>query len=89
MNNRESARRSSVALAVSRCADRSAPGKAARPDTSGPGTSPHEYPCTQCGGDAFIGYSASRKHGNWNGKIKIGERLCTPCFQKRGGERFL
>ena len=47
-----------------------------------------EYPCTDCGGDAFIGYSAN-KEADWNGKVKIGERLCTACFQKRGGKRIL
>jgi hypothetical protein len=45
----------------------------------------HQWPCTACGGDATIGYGASKKHGDWGGRIRIGERLCTACFQKRGG----
>ncbi len=44
-----------------------------------------EYPCTSCGMDAFIGYVANKK-GDWNGLVKIGERLCTRCFERRGGE---
>jgi len=47
-----------------------------------------EYPCTQCGHDAFIGYTSSKK-ADWDGKVKPGERLCTECFQKRGGKRVL
>jgi hypothetical protein len=43
------------------------------------------YSCTECGRDAFIGYGASKQAGNWGGKVKPGERLCTSCFQKRGG----
>jgi hypothetical protein len=46
-----------------------------------------EYPCTECGGDAFIGYG-SDKEDCWQGKVKKGERLCTQCFQKRGGINF-
>ena len=46
-----------------------------------------DYPCTECGGDAFIGYSANKKE-TWDGKVKPGERLCTSCFQKRGGMNF-
>ncbi len=46
-----------------------------------------DFPCTECGRDATIGYVAG-KSGDWNGKVRIGERLCTACFQKRGGERF-
>lgn len=54
------------------------------------GYQPHnpEFPCTQCGGDAFVGYSAN-KGSDWDGKVKIGERLCTSCFQSRGGGRTL
>lgn len=50
----------------------------------------YEFPCSQCGGDAMIGYTAGRRKGSdWNGKVKRGERLCTACFQRRGGERFI
>ena len=45
-----------------------------------------EYPCTSCDGDATIGYGSDKKDG-WDGKTKKGERLCTKCFQKRGGIR--
>lgn len=49
-----------------------------------------EWPCTECGGDAKIAYSAGKKRGqDWNGKVKAGERLCTRCFQNRGGHDFL
>lgn len=44
----------------------------------------YEYPCTECKGDAFIGYTAKKK-GDWGGLVQPGERLCTRCFQKRGG----
>lgn len=47
----------------------------------------HQFPCTNCGGDAFIGYGAN-KPGDWGGKVQPGERLCTRCFQGRGGENF-
>lgn len=46
-----------------------------------------EYPCTECGKDATIAYTASKK-GDWGGLIKNGERICTVCFQKRGGKNF-
>lgn len=46
-----------------------------------------EYPCTECGREAFIGYGA-REDADWGGKVKIGERLCTSCFRRRGGEDF-
>jgi hypothetical protein len=42
------------------------------------------YPCTECSGDAFLGYSARKKSG-WGGAVKKGERLCTACFRKRTG----
>lgn len=45
-----------------------------------------DYPCTSCGGDAYIGVSAGRKPMNWGGLVKRGERLCFTCFRKRGGE---
>lgn len=42
----------------------------------------YEFPCTECGCDAFIGYS------NWIDRtgakiIKDKERLCTKCARKR------
>lgn len=46
-----------------------------------------EYPCTECGGDAFVGY-ASNKKSAWGGLVKKGERICTRCFQRRGGNNF-
>lgn len=46
----------------------------------------YQYPCTECNGDAFIGYGGKKK--GWGGKTKSGERLCASCFQKRGGENF-
>jgi hypothetical protein len=46
-----------------------------------------EFPCTECGRDAYIGYTAG-KTGDWDGKVKPGERLCTSCFTKRGGANF-
>ena len=46
-----------------------------------------QWPCTECGRDAMIAYSAA-KGRDWNGKVKIGERLCTSCFRKRGGVNF-
>lgn len=49
-----------------------------------PAMSANKYPCTQCGGDATVAYSAS-KDAEWGGMVKIGERLCTRCFQVRGG----
>lgn len=42
-----------------------------------------KYICTQCGGDATIGYSASKK-ATWFGKVKPGERICLVCGYKRG-----
>jgi hypothetical protein len=44
----------------------------------------NEYPCTVCGKDAFIGYGKG-----WGGLVRKGERLCTRCFQERGGKRIL
>jgi len=40
-----------------------------------------KYPCTQCGEDAYLGYT-----GGWDGAVKEGERLCTRCFKRRGGK---
>lgn len=42
-----------------------------------------KYPCTQCRGDAFIGYGPG-----WSEKVQAGERLCTRCFKARGGENI-
>lgn len=53
---------------------------------SQPSKNPHA--CTACGGDAFIGYSSGQDEQAWGGKVKKGERLCTRCFQARGGENF-
>ena len=48
-----------------------------------------EWPCTECGGDAMLAYTAGKRPGSdWGGKVKRGERLCTSCFRKRGGEPF-
>ena len=46
---------------------------------------PKQYLCTECGGDAYIAYSAD-KNGDWGGLVKVGERVCTRCFRKRGGK---
>ena len=44
-----------------------------------------EYPCTECGGDAFIGMSGWSEA---DGSVMIGkkERLCLPCARNRGVE---
>lgn len=44
-----------------------------------------EYPCTDCGGDAEVGFSdwRSREKGQVVGKD---ERLCMCCAKKRGIE---
>lgn len=42
----------------------------------------YQYPCTECGENAFLGY-ISRNTRNWRGIVKKGERLCTACFNKR------
>jgi hypothetical protein len=47
-----------------------------------------EYPCTACGSDAFISYSAGKRKSAWGGLVQRGERLCTRCFQSRGGVNF-
>jgi hypothetical protein len=61
-----------------------APGKAAsRRRGVKPPALPKTYPCTDCDGDATIGYGKG-----WDGKVKNGERLCTRCFSKRGGPRI-
>jgi hypothetical protein len=47
-------------------------------------SSSFEYPCTECGGDAYIGMS------NWSGPegqiIGKDERLCNRCAKKRNLE---
>ena len=45
---------------------------------------PKQYLCTECGGDAFIAYSAG-----FDDKVKPGERLCTRCFVRRGGKGII
>lgn len=50
-------------------------------------TAAKEYPCTECGGDATIGYGSEDKE-SWDGITKKGDRLCTSCFRKRGGVSF-
>jgi hypothetical protein len=48
-----------------------------------------EYPCTDCGGDAYIGYPAGRrKTESWGGLVKKGERLCLACGRRRGIKFF-
>ena len=46
------------------------------------------YPCTDCGRDAFIGYTSGKGDLSWDGKIKKGERVCLPCGRKRGIKFF-
>lgn len=57
----------------------------------------HEWPCTECGGDATVAYCpATIKRGkrkgqeepSWDGLVQPGERLCTSCFRNRGGVPF-
>jgi hypothetical protein len=48
---------------------------------------PKQYLCTECAKDAFLGYTAG-KDADWGGRVRPGERLCTSCFKKRGGESF-
>ena len=45
--------------------------------------SAHEFPCTECGGDAFIGMSNLR--GPDGQIIGTKERLCMKCCKRRGG----
>ncbi len=44
--------------------------------------SPPSYKCTECGGDAFIGFT------KWSGPdgeiVSKNERLCSRCLAKRG-----
>jgi hypothetical protein len=49
-------------------------------------SSAQRWLCTQCGGDAMLAYSAKKNH-DWDGRVKIGERLCTKCFVARGGPK--
>ena len=43
-----------------------------------------EFPCTECGGDAYVGMSSL---GESSGRVLIrkGERLCMRCAKRRGG----
>ena len=43
----------------------------------------YQYPCTECGLDATLGYC-----NGWNGAVKEGERLCAVCMYKRTGMNF-
>lgn len=43
----------------------------------------HEYPCTECGGDAFVGMSNWRDQANKQ-VIGANERLCPACSRRRG-----
>jgi len=43
-----------------------------------------KFECTSCGGDAFIAYSANEEGNDWNGLIKVGEKICPACGKKRG-----
>ncbi len=47
--------------------------------------SSYEYPCTDCGGDAYVGLSGWR--GPEGEIISKNERLCLRCGRKRGIER--
>lgn len=56
-----------------------------------------EYPCTECKGDAYIGYvpetisrgkNKGKQKPGWNGKVLPGERLCFSCGRKRGIKFF-
>lgn len=60
-----------------------------KPAGENPTPGPHQWPCTQCGGNAMIGYGPG--WGDLKGGeevVKQGERLCTRCFMSRGGRRF-
>lgn len=57
----------------------------------------HEWPCTECGGDATIAYSPNtiksgknkgKQTPGWDGKVLPGERICTLCAMKRGIRRI-
>lgn len=52
-----------------------------------------KFPCTECGGDAYIGYSSEtitrgknkgKQKSTWDGKVQPGERICLSCGRKRG-----
>lgn len=44
----------------------------------------YEYPCTECKGNAYVGYSHWRRSDRKKPFIKKGERLCLSCAKKRG-----
>lgn len=46
-------------------------------------TTPQQWPCTACGGDATIAYTA-RGTADWGGLVRRGERLCLACGRRRG-----
>ena len=45
-----------------------------------------KYPCTQCGGDAYIAWANDKKKNIdcFGAILKPGERLCLTCGRKRG-----
>lgn len=47
-------------------------------------TKAHEYPCTECGGDAEVGLSGFSKRGVMAYIISPSERLCLMCAKRRG-----
>lgn len=47
---------------------------------------PKKYVCTQCGGNAEIGYSNWKKAGVKKLIVGKDERLCRICFKKRTGQ---
>lgn len=42
------------------------------------------YPCTECNGDAMLGFSNFRKSNRKKPLIGKDERLCRKCARKRG-----
>lgn len=44
----------------------------------------HAFPCTNCKGDATIGFSSWRSSEKRGYLIKPSERLCRGCAKKRG-----
>ena len=62
-------------------------GPSGQPPVAAPARSVPDYPCTECGGDAFFGYTAD-KPTDWNGAVQVGERLCSRCAAKRGVSFF-
>jgi hypothetical protein len=46
----------------------------------------NKFPCTQCGGDAEVGYSNWSMKGVDGKVVREDERLCRQCFKKRTGK---